>query len=343
MKALKYFFFIILIALIAGFIYISVQPSTYAFSRSKIIEAPKPVVFNLVNNFKSWPRFSPWLEQDNEAILTYNEIAIGLNSAYSWNGAVLGEGNMKTIGVNANDSINQKIEFIKPFESNSNINWYFEDTKEGTKVTWEMNGKQDFMTKMYTAFNGSIEENTAKDFDRGLFKLDSIAKVDIKKYDVVVNGVTKYAGGFHLYNTTATSMVNFKSKMQSMIEELMTFAGRNRIKTSGNLFVIYHKWDTENNSVMFSCALPTPNKIVSTDTSILTGQLAPFKALKTTLTGDYSNLQEAWNKAMSHIKENNLTQDENGVSIESYLNTPVRTPNPANLITEIFIPLKEAK
>jgi len=343
MKALKYFFFIILIALIAGCIYVAVQPNSYSFSRSKVIEAPQPVVFNLVNNYKSWPRFSPWLEQDKAATLTYNDVPAGKNSSYSWNGEVLGEGSMTTTNVNKYDSINQQINFIKPFESNANINWYFEKADNGTKITWQMNGKQDFMTKMYTAFNGSIEDNTAKDFERGLFKLDSISKSDIRKYNVEVNGITEHSGGFYLYNTTATSMVGFKDKMQSMIAELMTFVGKNNINTSGNLFVIYHKWDTENNSVLFSCAVPTNNKVVTLDENILTGQLEPFKALKTTLTGDYNNLQEAWNKAMAYIEQYNLTQDENGIAIESYLNSPENTPNPANLKTEIFIQLKDTE
>ena len=116
MKILKYLFFIVLITCIAGAIYIAVQPSSYSFERTKVINAPKELVFDMVNTYKEWPKFSPWLEQDKNATLTYNTIEKGKNSSYSWNGEVLGEGKMTTLNAYEFDSINQKIEFFKPLK-----------------------------------------------------------------------------------------------------------------------------------------------------------------------------------------------------------------------------------
>jgi len=251
MKYLKYLLFIILITLIAGAIYIAVQPSEFAFQRSIVINAPQELVFNKVNTYKKWPEFSPWLEQDKNATLKYNTINEGLNSSYSWNGDILGEGSMTTVSVNKPDSLKQRIDFVKPFESSSMVNWKFEKQTNSTKVTWKMSGKQDFMTKMYTTFNGSIEENTAKDFERGLFKLDSVVRADMRVYDIKINGVTEHSGGFYLYNTTATSINGMPSKMEEMLNSLDTFKNSNNINISGNPFVIYHNWDMENNSVLF--------------------------------------------------------------------------------------------
>jgi effector-binding domain-containing protein/ribosome-associated toxin RatA of RatAB toxin-antitoxin module len=339
MKILKYVFFLILITCIAGAIYIAVQPSSYSFERSKVIEAPKELVFDMVNTYKEWPNFSPWLEQDKKATLTYNSIEKGKNSSYTWNGEILGEGKMTTVEAYEFDSITQKLEFIKPFESNSTIKWDFKTIGNKTEVTWKMSGKQDFMTKMYTAFNGSIEENTAPDFERGLFKLDSTITSNMRAYSIKINGVTEHSGGFYLYNTIATSINGMKPKMQQMLNNLQAFVKTNNINTSGNPFIIYHNWDMENNSVMFSCALPTSSKVITTDATILTGQLEPFKALKTTLNGNYSNLKEAWDKSYQYISQYNLESKAEGIAIESYLNSPENTINPANLKTELFIQL----
>jgi effector-binding domain-containing protein/ribosome-associated toxin RatA of RatAB toxin-antitoxin module len=337
MKILKYVLFIILITLIAGAIYVAVQPSDFSFKRSIVINAPQELVFNKVNTFKKWPEFSPWLEQDKNATLKYNSIEQGLNSSYSWSGDVLGEGSMTTISVNKPDSLKQRIDFVKPFESSSMVDWEFEKQNNSTKVTWKMSGKQDFMTKMYTAFNGSIEENTAKDFERGLFKLDSVVRADMRAYDIKINGVTEHSGGFYLYNTTATSISGMQPKMEKMLNNLETFKNTNNINSSGNPFIIYHNWDMENNSVLFSCAIPTSSKIITTDTTILTGQLEPFKALKVTLIGDYNNLKEAWEQAYAYINQYNLEATADGISIESYINTPETTLSPADLKTELFI------
>ncbi|MBN2868748.1 MAG: GyrI-like domain-containing protein, partial [Flavobacteriaceae bacterium] len=135
-------------------------------------------------------------------------------------------------------------------------------------------------------------------------------------------------------------MEDFDKKMQEMFPKVGQFVAKNNITVSGSAFVIYHKWDEENNTVMFSCAMPTPDRVVTTSGDILTGQLEPFKAVKTTLTGDYSNLKEAWDKGMKYIEQYNLEFDENSVALESYVTDPMNEPNPAKWITEIYMPIK---
>ena len=64
------------------------------------------------------------------------------------------------------------------------------------------------------------------------------------------------------------------------------YAMTNNITMAGKPFVIYHKWDTENNTVMFSCCIPTSSRVITTESDVLTGQLDPFKAVKTVLKGN---------------------------------------------------------
>lgn len=341
MKALKYILFLLLIVIIGLAMYIAVQPNEFNFSRSKIIKAPTPVVFNKVNDFKNWPSFSPWIEQEPNATLTYGDTTSGVNGNYAWNGEILGEGSMKTTALEENKSISQHITFIKPFKSESYINWTFETTNEGTKVTWGMNGKQDFMTKMYTTFAGSIEENTAPDFERGLYKLDSIVTADMKKYSIKIDGITQHGGGFYLYNTTSCKTPNLKAKMQEMIPKVREYAIKNGVKIAGAPFVNYIKWDEENNAVIFSCCIPTTERVITApESDILTGQLLPFNAVKTTLKGDYKNLKEAWDTTMDYIPENNMQIVKEGPMLEAYQIDPMNTPNPADWVTEIYIAVK---
>ncbi|WP_194768495.1 SRPBCC family protein [Tamlana sp. I1] len=340
MKAFKYILFLLLIIFIGTAIYIAVQPNEFSFNRSRIIKAPASLLYNKVNDYKSWPSFSPWIEHEPDADLTYEEKTSGVDAGYSWNGKILGEGKMKTIAVEKDKSIKQNIEFIKPFKSKSNINWTFEDTDEGTKVTWAMHGKQDFMTKMYTTFAGSIEKNTAPDFDRGLFKLDSIVNADMKIYNITVNGITEHGGGYYIYNTTSCKISDLQNKMETMLPRVIQYAKTNNIKMAGTPFVYYHKWDIDNNAVIFSCCIPTIEKTISAENDILTGQLEPFKAVKTTLKGNYKNLEEAWETAMTYIPSNNLEFSGNGPMLETYITTPTDSENPADWITEIYIAVK---
>lgn len=342
MKAFKYILFLLLIGFIGASIYIAVQPNEFKFSRSKIIKAPTPVVFDIVNDYKQWPRFSPWIEQDTAATLTYNEKTVGIDAGYAWNGEILGVGNAKTLSLTENKTITQDIEFIEPFKSTSEINWDFETTEEGTKVTWTMSGIQDFKTKAYTIFGGSIEAQTASDFERGLYKLDSIAVTDIQKYNVKVNGVTKRSGGFYLYKTVSCKMNELSSKMATLLPEVGSYAISNNVTFAGPPFVYYHKWDEKNNAVIFSACIPTTSQIFTAENSdILTGELQSFKAIETTLTGNYTNLKEAWGNTMAYIPENGFQLAAQGPMIETYLNDPSSEPNPAKWVTKIYIAIND--
>lgn len=340
MKALKYLFFLILIAGIALAIYIAVQPNEFSVTRTRTIKAPAAVIYNNVNDYKNWESWSSWAEKDPEMKITLPELTKGEGSSYTWEDED-GIGTMKTVETNTNKSINQVMQFAD-FPS-SNVSWKFKPNKDGsTDVTWNIAGKNlPFGFKAFAALMGGMEKQIGPEYERSLEKLDSIVILDMKKYSIVVNNeTTQHSGGFYIYNTTTTTFEDFKTKMASMLPEVIAYAQKNNITMAGAPYILYHKWDETNNKVMFSCCVPTTTKAIITEGNILTGQLAPFKAVKTTLNGDYNNLAEAWEKAMKAITKSGLEQDENGSTLEAYLNSPINTPNPADLKTEIYIAVK---
>jgi effector-binding domain-containing protein len=340
MKALKYILFLLLIAIIGSAIYIAVQPNSFEVSRTKTIKAPAPVIYNNIIDFKNWEAWSPWIEKEPSTKINLSEQTKGVGGSYSWTDKD-GSGIIHTLETVPNTSIQQVMQFADfPV---SNISWNFKPNEDGsTHTTWSISGKDlPFGFKAYMAFSGGMEKQIGPDFERGLEKLDSILQVSMKVYSIKVNGITQHSGGFYLYNTTSCKIDELSNKMQDMLPKLMSYVEKNNITMAGAPYVNYHKWDEENNAVMFSCCAPTVEKVITdSDSDILTGQLQPFKALKTTLKGDYKNSKEAWKTAMAYIAENNLKQVESGPSIETYLTIPENTPNPADYITEIYIAVK---
>ena len=336
MKAFKYILFLILILIIGFAIYIAVQPNSFDVTRTKTINAPQSVVYNNVIDFKNWEAWSSWIEEKPETVITLSDTTKGIGGSYSWKDED-GIGTMKTIGTEPMTSISQEMQF-DDFPK-SDITWNLKPTENGsTEVTWNIKGKDlPFIFKMFSTLMGGMETQIGPHFERGLVKLDSVLVSDMKKYSVNIEGVTQHSGGFYLYNTTSCKMSNFKEKMQDMLPKVGAYAITNNITMAGKPFVIYHKWDPENDAVMFSCCIPTTSKIIATDADIITGQLEPFKAVKTVLKGNYDNLQEAWNKTMTYIQTNNLAQSETGPMIETYITDPNNHPNPADWITEIYI------
>lgn len=340
MKALKYILFLLLLLSIGVVIYIAVQPNSFEVTRSRTIEAPAQVIYNNVVDYKNWEAWSSWIEKQPNTKITYAENTVGEGGSYSWIDDD-GAGAMKTLEVNPNKSITQELQFgdYDP----STVLWTFESTDASkTNVTWKMtNDKIPFMLKGYAAFSGGFDAMIGPDFERGLEKLDSIIVASMKVYSVKVDGIAQHGGGYYIYNTTSCKIDDLESKMTEMLPKVAAFANNNNVAMAGAPFVYYHKWDEPNNAVMFSCCVPTTSQVITTDSDILTGQLEPFKAVRTTLKGDYKNLKEAWDATFEYIEKYKLIPSETGPMLEVYLTGPMTNQNPAEWITEIYVAIKE--
>lgn len=341
MKALKSVLLLLLLIIIAGAIYIATLENSYDVKRSKIIKAPVQVVYKNVNDYGNWPAWSPWIEQEPSAALSFGDKTSGVGATFGWNGEILGKGSIETMETKNNEYIDQKITFIKPWESESEIYWNFKLVDDGTEVTWGMKGKLDFMSRAYMAFSGGMEKEIGPDYERGLFKLDSVIQVDMKRYSVTVDGSTTHGGGYYLYTTTSCKIDEFANKMDEMLPKAINYAEKNNIPIAGAPFTLYHKYDEENNAVIFSCAVPVSERVITEPGSgIQTGMLKPFNAIKTTLKGNYINLKEAWESTYKYLTDNNLDQMAGSSAIEVYVSGPSNTPNPSDWITEIYVPVK---
>jgi len=339
MKAFKYILFLLVILFIGLAIYIAVQPNFFEVKRTRTINAPASVVYDNIIDFKNWEAWSSWAEADPDMTITLADQTRGIDGSYSWEDKD-GIGVMTTTDTKANTTIIQEMQFAE--YPKSDVTWNLTPNNNGTTdVTWTISGKDlPFDFKAFSVFMGGMEKEIGPNYERSLEKLDSVLVADMKKYSINVDGITQHGGGFYLYNTTSCKMQDFKQKMQEMMPEIGAYAMTNNVTMAGKPFVIYHKWDEANNTVMFSCCIPTTSKIITTDPNVLTGQLEPFKALKTVLKGDYINLKESWDTAMAYIATNNLAQKENGMAIEAYVTDPNATPNPANWLTEIYLEIE---
>lgn len=339
MKALKYLLFLILIIIIGLSIYVAVQPNSFEVTRNRTLKAPVSVIYDNIIDYKNWESWSPWKEKEPELKINYPNQTKGIGGHYSWEGKD-GLGNMNTLDAVENKLIKQEIQFED--YNPSEILWSFEPTDNNqTKVTWSMKSDNvPFTFKGFAALSGGFDNMIGPDFDRGLEKLDSLVQEQIKEYSITVNGITEHGGGFHIYKTTSCKIDEMEPKMLEMMSKINQFITKHNIVMAGSPFVNYHKWDEKNNAVIFSCCIPTTARVITTESDILTGQLSPFKAIETTLKGDYSNLKEAWDKTMKFVSDNNLEFSESGPMIESYVSDPITEPNPAKWIAKIYIALK---
>ena len=340
MKILKYLLLLVLILIVIGAIYLATLDGKYEVSRSRIINAEPELVFNELNDYKNWEAWGPWYEQDSTIQETYASNTVGEGASYSWTGKD-GKGMMKTVSVDKPNRIDQEVVFETPFgDMLSENDWILEKVDGGTKLSWTMKGELGFFSRFMA---GGMEEMMGPMEERGLELLDQTIQKKIKEFSITYNGIVDYSGGFFLFTTTSSSIDEIGAKYPLMMLKVNTFINSNNVRTTGSPFTIYHKYDEQGGTAMYSVCYPISEKMITPiGSDIVSGFMNRGMYFKTTLKGGYENSEKAWTEAYDEAaKLPDYDIDEKGEPFEIYVNAPMNTPNPADLITEIYIPVKE--
>jgi effector-binding domain-containing protein len=337
MRILKYIFLLLILALFAAAVFIATQKGNYDVSRSAVFKSPRSTVFNYVNDLRNWETFGSWKKDDPTMQFLYPGNTIGTGGFYSWKGSD-GDGDVKTISVVDNQSISQKMNYSG---SLSDVFWTFKDTLGGTKVTWRSKGTMSFGFKIYCAFQGGADNVIGTMYEKSLANLDKTLVYELKTYSIKVNGVIQKLGCYYMKQTITSKISNVTKNLRIMIPNMIHFFEKNKLPMYGKPFVLYHTYDVANGLTRFSVGIPIKDQVfISEGSDITSGQLFPFQAVKTTLTGDYSHSKEAWDKTFDYIDKNQLTQKTDGAYLEIYTKNVDEIANPSQWVTEIYIPIQ---
>ncbi|HMI08030.1 MAG TPA: SRPBCC family protein [Flavobacterium sp.] len=337
MRILKYIFLLILLAFFALSVFVATQKGDFAVERSKIIKSPKATVFNYINDYRNWENFGSWKTDDPKMEFIYPQNTVGKGGSYSWKGTE-GNGNVKTTAVIDNESIRQKMDYGGTV---SEVNWTFKDTLGGTKVTWKSKGNMSFGFKIYSAFNGGADKVIGTMYERSLANLDKSLDYEINTYTIKVDGIVTKTSAFYLQQRITSKISNVSKNLRIMLPKLIYFFRKNKIPMYGKPFVVYHTYDMAKGITDMSVCIPVDKQIfISPGSDISSGKLQSFKALKTTLTGDYSHLQQAWDKAFEYMDKNNILQNEAGAYVELYAVNMEQEKHPSKWVTAVYIPVK---
>jgi len=160
---------IALILIVAAFL-----PSSYTVERSVEIAKPPEVVYPLVADYNNWLKWSPWPKMDPEAKQTVTGTPGAPGHSWSWEGETSGVGSMTLASAEENRSVQAKLVFKKPMESEADDSILLEPTPTGTKVTWRNSGNLPYPIGRF--FGLGIEGMLGPQFEEGLAGVKSIAE-----------------------------------------------------------------------------------------------------------------------------------------------------------------------
>ncbi len=157
-------------------IVVSRQPNEFRVTRSAVINAPPEAVFRHVNDFHLWQEWSPWAKRDPNAQSTFEGAPAGEGAKFAWAGnKEVGEGRMLIIESTPHKLIAIRLDFLKPFKATNTAEFKFEPEGSGTKVTWSMFGKNNFMGKLFSLIV-NCDKMVGKDFEQGLANMRRVAE-----------------------------------------------------------------------------------------------------------------------------------------------------------------------
>ncbi len=171
---------IVLVLAGGGFVaYVTVQPDQMYIERTAMISAPPDVVFDLLDDFTSWQRWSPWRNIDPDMKTKLSGPPQGPGAVYEWSGNdEVGKGRMEIVVADPGQGVTYDITFIEPFEGQNRTEITIEPHDEGTGVSWVMRGENSFMAKVAGVFM-DMDATIGADFERGLAKLDAVASLEV--------------------------------------------------------------------------------------------------------------------------------------------------------------------
>ncbi|MFI0490761.1 transcriptional regulator [Flavobacterium sp.] len=337
MRILKYLFLLFLLSLVALTIFVATQKGDYTVERSKIINSPRPLVFNYVNDTKNWVAWNSWAVEDAGIKVTNSPNTIGNGSFYSWEGKE-GSGNVQTISIKENDNIVQKMNYNG---NDSDVYIHFKDTVGGTKVTWKTIGKMSFSYKILTAFNSNLKSVISIMFEKSLANLDKKLNYEVNTFSAKVNGLVNVQKSFYLAQTFTSEISKVDKNSGIVFPKIISYCKKNNISINGKPFIIHHTYDTINKLTKISICIPIRDSIANVaQNSISLNKIEAYQALKTTLTGDYIHKKKALVKAKEYFTANFLNANDTFSFIEIYTNGTIETKNPSKWITEIYIPVR---
>ena len=167
-------FALIALAAIALFAVASTRPDSYHVERSAVLAAPPATVHAVLEDMHRFHEWSPYKKYDPEMKTDNAGPVAGVGASYHWAGkGEAGEGRMTITESTSPTSVTERLEFIQPFADVCEVRFRIAPEGEGSNVTWSLDGKADFKTKLMSLF-WNMDSMIGKDFEEGFANLNRL-------------------------------------------------------------------------------------------------------------------------------------------------------------------------
>lgn len=302
--------------------------------RSRRIQAPVEKIKQALIDFRQWSAWSPWLITEPEASLTYSPTQGEVGSKYSWEGNLVGVGDM-LLSVIKDDQLDMQLQFIKPFKSTARIVFNLVPQGDATEITWNMHGKLPFFMFFMVE---KMKSWIGMDYERGLTMLKDYIEKGSVPSKLSIDGEAQLEGQRYIGIEHDCAIKDLGTVMKDDYTKLYGLLEEKNLPMDVIPFSITNSFDIVKSRANIISAVPVKESLELVPPFFL-GEMPASRVLKVTHTGSYDHIGNGWAAAISYSRYKKIKCQKKPVGIERYLNDPAVTPT-EELVTEILLPLK---
>lgn len=296
-------------------------------SRSVTINAPKEKIANIINDFHTWPSWSPWLITDPDATVDVEPDG----KSYTWEGKRVGSGAMKIDKEEGTDAIYCDLQFLKPWKSKAKTKFHLTAEGDSTKVEWHMDSSLPFFLFF---MQKSMEAFIANDYQRGLNLLKDLAEDGEVHSKLDWVGEQQFQGTKFVGIERSCALDEMGPVMAEDFKKLGTYVEDMKDIDPTKVFCQYHKFDMVKNKAKYTVGMPVSEVPASLEKGFIQGTLPSTKIYTLKHTGPYTHLGNAWNTMYGMARSKEIRAKKSMHPFETYGNNPENT-DPNDLITYV--------
>ena len=272
MKFVKVIVFLLIIIAIAMFGLNYISPNDIHVSESIEVDAEPSVVYQKINGLGKMSEWQPWLKKDPNAEVSITGTDGQVGAIRHWSSSVdeVGVGEQELTKLVANQRVESKLRFMKPFESQADSYIQLDPIgSDKTKVTWGMMTNVPFPANIMMKFQ---VKSLKKSFLMGLTDLKSMC---VSANPLASNHISKNTQSDNAQSEFVFTEVNrnktvylikrdsvkmkdignyFKNNMADLYNVVLASGGEIVGPPTG----LYFDWNEETKVTVMAVALPIP-------------------------------------------------------------------------------------
>lgn len=337
-------FYTVVIAILL-FVFIGLLlPRQVHVERSVVIQQSVDTVFKLVNGFESFEAWSPWADDDPDAVYAYSGPAAGVGARMSWTGdpRLVGKGWQEITEVQPGSLVRMHLNFEQQGEADT----YFmiERTQGNTLLTWGFDadlveGQGLFGGILARYFGLFFDRWIGADYEKGLARLKAHAEslpqtgdlrpqievMDLEPVDILF-----------VQTDPGLDSADMAASLAEAYREITRVMHEQQIEMAAQPMAISRAWDEQ--GFRFEAAIPVYPSGFEPSGGVRAGKSPSGRAVRIVHRGPYDAMGPTYEKLAAYMEAHGL--HEGRVSWEQYISDPGITPA-ADLVTHVYFLIAE--